>query len=192
MKLIVGLGNQGMTYHRTRHNVGFMVIDALARRHNVSLNQQTVESQSKIPASVYGDYRLDEETVRMVMPLTMMNDSGFALKRVDVPFQDILIVCDDVNLPLGSVRLRPQGGPGGHHGLESCIAALGTEAVPRLRVGVGAERMPSDLSGFVLSNFGESERPLLAEMIQSAADACEAWATEGVEKAMNRFNKVQE
>ena len=192
MKLIVGLGNPGMTYHRTRHNVGFMVIDRLGRKHGVSLNQRQVNARDGRPAGVYGEYSLDREPVRLMMPLTMMNESGYALEGIGLAPRDLLIVCDDVNLPLGALRLRPQGSSGGHNGLSSCLGALGTEDVPRLRIGVGTPDMPTDLKSFVLGNFPASERTVIDEALEQAAEACELWVKEGIELAMNRCNKVQE
>ena len=139
--MIVGLGNPGRNYHETRHNVGFAVIQHLAQRRGVDLRQSYTGSDGRA-AGVFGDYRHGGAAVRLLMPLTMMNESGDALHGVQVPRQDLLIVCDDVNLPLGRLRLRPGGGAGGHHGLESCLSVMGTEDIPRLRIGVGADPLP--------------------------------------------------
>ncbi len=188
MNIIVGLGNPGHTFHRTRHNVGFLVIEACAMRHQVRIDQRVVSLADARPASVYGDYTVGAKPVRLLMPLTMMNESGEALKGSTVPLQDLLIVCDDVNLPLGTIRLRPQGGAGGHHGLESCCEVLGTEEVPRLRVGVGIESLPRNLEDFVLSPFQASEWPLVKRAVEQAAEACDSWITEGIDVAMNRYN----
>ena len=190
MKVIVGLGNPGHTFHATRHNVGFRTIQVLSQRHQVEIGQRTLSPVDGRPAGVYGEYRVGDETVRLLMPLTMMNESGEALRDLNVSVRDLLIICDDVNLPLGALRLRPQGGAGGHHGLESCLAALSTEDVPRLRVGVGASPLPRDLHDFVLSPFAAQERPVIEQAMQQAADACEAWVTEGLEAAMNRHNRA--
>jgi len=187
----VGLGNPGHTYHETRHNVGFKLIQRLAERHEVELSQRIVSEMDGRPAAVYGEYRRGSKRVRLLMPLTMMNESGEALRTVEVPTQDILIVCDDVNLPLGTIRLRPQGSAGGHHGLQSCLEALGTERVPRLRIGVGTEGLPSNLIDFVLSPFRSAERPFVKQAIEQAGEACETWITKGMENAMNRYNRVQ-
>ncbi len=188
MKIIIGLGNPGHTFYRTRHNAGFLVIEACATRHHVRMDQRVVSLADARPASVYGEYRAGAQPVRLLMPLTMMNESGEALKGVTVPLQDLLIVCDDVNLPLGAIRLRPQGGAGGHHGLASCVETLGTEQVPRLRVGVGIEPLPRNLEDFVLSPFQASEWPLMERAVEQAAEACESWVTEGIDVAMNRYN----
>ena len=192
MKLIVGLGNPGQTYRDTRHNAGVMVIRVLADRHGSRLLQRLVSPADGRPAAVYGDYEEGSETVRLVMPLVMMNESGEALRAVDAAPADLLVVCDDVNLPLGALRLRPDGSDGGHHGLASCLEVLGTEQLPRLRVGVGAPDMPREVRDFVLSPFRSAERPVMKRMIAQAADACEAWVTEGVDVAMNRYNRAQD
>ena len=192
MKVIVGLGNPGQTYRDTRHNVGFLVIQCLADSRKIAIHQRLVNPQDGRPAGVMGEYAQTGETVRVVMPLTMMNESGDALVALSVLAQDVLIVCDDVQLPLGTLRLRPNGGPGGHHGLQSCLQAMETEEVARLRVGVGSGELPSDLRDFVLSPFRNAERPLVKRMIQEAARACDAWVTEGMLAAMNHYNRAYE
>ena len=192
MKTIVGLGNPGQTYHDTRHNAGFMVIQLLADRHHVKILNRMVSPADGRPASVSGDYQEGGETVQLLMPLTMMNESGEALRAVQVAPPDLLIVCDDANLPLGNLRLRPDGGSGGHHGLQSCLDVLGTEQVPRLRLGVGGRELPRDLRDFVLSPFQSSERPVMKHMIAQAADACEVWIKEGMDAAMNQHNRTQD
>ena len=190
MKLIVGLGNPGHTYYGTRHNVGFTVIQLLAERRKVSMLHRVMNPVDGRPAAVSGDYELGAATVRLLMPLTMMNESGEALQEVPVTAPDLLVVCDDVNLLLGTVRIRPEGSAGGHHGLQSCLSALGTDQIPRLRIGVGKAELPRDLHSFVLSPFESSERPTVTHAIEQAADACEAWVQEGIETAMNRYNKA--
>ena len=188
MNVVIGLGNPGHTYHQTRHNVGFMVVEWLANRHGVSVTRRVMHPTDQRPAAVYGEYQEGERTVQLLMPLTMMNESGDALTAIGRTPNELLVVCDDVNLPLGTIRLRPHGGAGGHHGLESCLAALGTENVGRLRVGVGVEEMPRDLEAFVLSRFRNTELPLIKQAVAQAAEACETWINEGIEAAMNRYN----
>jgi PTH1 family peptidyl-tRNA hydrolase len=190
LHIVVGLGNPGHTYHGTRHNVGFAAVQLLAERHHVPLTQRLVTPDDQRPACVYGDVHQDGRILRLLMPLTMMNESGQALRALDIEPQRLLIVCDDVNLPLGVLRLRSGGGAGGHHGLESCLAVLGTEQVPRLRIGVGAEPLPSDLTRFVLSPFTSDERPAIGRALEQAADACEVWAREGIDAAMNHYNRA--
>ena len=192
MKVLVGLGNPGQTYHDTRHNVGFLVIQRLGARHQAGSWQQLMGPDGR-PAAVSGDYGTGDQAVRLMMPLTMMNSSGDALRGLVVERPDLLIVCDDVNLPLGALRLRPQGGAGGHHGLRSCLEVLGTEDVPRLRLGVGtAAPLPKVLHDFVLSPFSRDERPMMQHMIEQAADACETWVTKGMDAAMNQYNRASE
>lgn len=190
--MIVGLGNPGQTYFGTRHNVGFLVVQALAEARGVSVSARVVSLQDGRPVAVFGDYQVGDETVRLLMPLTMMNESGDAMKAVAIHVPELLIVCDDVHLPLGRLRLRPAGGAGGHHGLESCLSALGTEDVSRLRVGVGTTPLPSELETFVLSKFGGQEWTVMKRAIAQAAQACESWVTEGMEAAMNRYNRMLE
>lgn len=172
--------------------MGFKVIEALAQRHQVRLDQSLTHPENRRPAAVFGDYQDGNHTVRLLMPLTMMNESGDAIKALAEPAGNLLIICDDVAIPLGTVRLRPQGGAGGHNGLASCIEALATEQVARLRVGVGTASAPADLRGFVLSPFSSAERPLIKQAIEQAAEACEVWVREGVEAAMNRYNRVND
>lgn len=192
MKVIVGLGNPGQTFHGTRHNVGFALIEQLSKRHHAQLLNRTVSPTDQRPAAVYGEYREAKESVRLLMPLTMMNESGEALRGLNVSNQDVLLVCDDVNLPLGTIRLRPQGSAGGHHGMQSCLEVLGSEDVPRLRIGVGIPQLPSELRDFVLSRFTSEERPAAARAIEQAVEACEAWIKEGMEIAMTRYNRAQD
>ncbi len=191
MRVIVGLGNPGQTYHGTRHNAGFMVIELLAERHKIHLLTRMADPAEGRPAAVAGDYANGTHTVRLVMPLTMMNESGEALVGVEVKQQELLIVCDDVNLPLGALRMRPEGSAGGHHGLQSCLEVLGTDQVPRLRIGVGTTALPKALRDFVLSPFERRERSLAEQMMAQAADACELWVKEGMDMTMNRYNRAQ-
>lgn len=182
MKLIVGLGNPGRQYETTRHNAGFMVVQQLGKQASgrwESRPHPEFASRSAGP-------------VTLILPQTMMNASGQAVQaaatRWRVALEEILIVCDDVNLPLGALRLRDAGGAGGHHGLSSCLEHLGTEAVPRLRVGVGVEPLPRDLTEFVLAAFRPEERPVLDQALDRAVEACEWWVREGIQAAMNHAN----
>ena len=188
MKVIVGLGNPGQTYRDTRHNVGFMVIHALADHHHVQLSHSLVSPLNGRPVGMSGTYQEAHGPVQLLMPFTMMNESGEALRPVQVSTQDLLIVCDDANLPLGAIRLRAEGSAGGHHGLQSCLEVLGTERVPRLRLGIGVELLPNDLREFVLSSFSRTERPIMRQMIAQGVDACEVWVKDGIAAAMNRHN----
>lgn len=192
MKLIVGLGNVGEPYEGTRHNAGWDAVGCLAQRHGVAPSAAVTAHRRRV--AQYGEWRAGRETVRLVWPLTLMNASGEAVAAAagwGVEPRDVLLVCDDVNLPVGALRLRAGGGDGGHHGVASCLAALGTEDVPRLRVGVGREPLPRDLTEFVLSTFDAGERPLIAEAMVRAAEACEAWVERGIDGAMNQVNLRQ-
>ena len=192
MKVIVGLGNPGQAYARTRHNVGWMVIDRLAQPRHVVVSKQLRRFLHVV--AVYGDYHEGTQTVRLVKPQTMMNRSGEALKTLqpDMAVSDLLLVCDDVNLPLGRLRFRAQGSAGGHRGLASSLQALQTEQVARLRVGIGGGRAGEDLIRVVLATFTSEEQSVVEPMIQRAVEACEMWVKEGIEAAMNRYNTAQE
>ena len=189
MKLIVGLGNVGREYLTTRHNVGVMVVGELARRHRVRVAQAYRHGRRTLAR--YGDWAVRRVTVRLMLPQTMMNRSGEAMTAMSawhVAAEEALVICDDVNLPLGVLRLRPEGSAGGHKGLASCLEELRTEQLPRLRVGIGTHALPEDLTTFVLTPFAGEERPRIREAITRAVEACELWATEGVQVAMNRVN----
>ena len=187
MKVICGLGNPGDRYRITRHNVGFRAVDLLADRWGVSAGRvrdgaAVLEVARPEPAG----------RVLLVKPMKYMNNSGpplrAALSRTNAdPAVDLLVVSDDFNLPLGRLRLRGGGSAGGHNGLRSIIAALGTDEFPRLRVGIG--RGGDDVD-HVLSGFRRAELELVREVIATAADAVELWLAEGTEAAMNRFNGV--
>lgn len=186
MRLILGLGNPGEPYRDTRHNVGFRVVDELARRWGTAVDR--LECNALAGASGEGG-------VLLAKPQTYMNRSGYAARCFvelhGIDPSSVLVIYDEVNLPLGKLRLRRAGSPAGHRGLESVIESLRSSEVPRLRLGVAAgdERPPGeDLADFVLSPFEDGEREEAEAMIVRAADACEAWLREGIEAAMNRFN----
>lgn len=181
-RLVAGLGNPGREYENTRHNVGFMVADELVRRDGATFVR---DGTWKAFVARVGKFAL-------MKPLTFMNLSGESVGAFSrfhkLEPTDVLIVLDDVALPLGRLRLRRGGSPGGHNGLESVIAHLGTSDVPRLRVGIGAAGQ-SPLTDHVLGRFSKSEAEPLAEAITTAADAVEYLAEHGIERAMNRFNQ---
>lgn len=188
-RLILGLGNPGEQYRDTRHNVGFRVVEELARRWHVRLDTEC--------NSFRGSGRIEgvEEDTLLAMPQTYMNRSGWAarclLERHGLDPTGVLVVYDEVALPLGRLRLRKSGSPGGHRGLESVLENLRTDQVPRLRLGISPEDGPprgEDLVEFVLAPFPEGEREAVDAMVLRAADACEAWLREGAEAAMGRFN----
>jgi PTH1 family peptidyl-tRNA hydrolase len=184
MKMIVGLGNPGREYAATRHNVGRMVVDALADRHRAEIAQRKFKS-------LVGEMRSGGEKIILLKPSTFMNLSGEAIAAALGFFrlepQEMLVVCDDMDLPLGKLRLRASGGTGGHKGLASIEAALGARDYPRLRVGIGRTE-DADAVGYVLGKFAGSEKEEVQRAIERAADAVETWLREGMEKAMNVFN----
>lgn len=186
MKLVVGLGNPGRRYVETRHNIGFAVSDELVRRAGAVFDHSRANALS-------ARLGLGSASVLIVKPLTMMNLSGEAVValaqfyKIDPP--DILVVADDVNLPLGRLRLRARGSAGGHNGFRSIIGLLGTEEFPRLRVGVGRGDLRRELADHVLARFDADETPAVTESVARAADAVECFTAEGIEVAMNRFNR---
>jgi len=186
-KIVVGLGNPGQQYAQTRHNIGWMVLDRLADRAGWSGRARNRDAA----ATVGGRYKgLD---LLLTKPMTFMNDSGIAVRKIlareRAPLPEMLVVVDDFSLPFGKLRFREGGGPGGHNGLRSIIDELGSESFSRLRVGIGEPG-----SGFVdhvLSAFEPGERLRLDELLDAAADAVEAWARDGLNKAANRFNAFE-
>jgi PTH1 family peptidyl-tRNA hydrolase len=186
-KLVVGLGNPGEQYRKTRHNIGWMVLDRLADRAGWSGRGRNKDAA----AIVGGRYRgLD---VVLVKPMTFMNDSGIAVRKAlakeRAPLTEMLVVVDDFALPFGKLRFREGGGPGGHNGLRSIIGELGSEAFSRLRLGIGAP--DGRFVTHVLTTFEPDERQRLDELLDAAADAVEAWAREGTNKAATRFNAFE-
>jgi len=183
VKLLVGLGNPGPQYRDTRHNVGFWVIDEVARRWQLSDGWR--ERDDTLFVKKAGGAILAK-------PLTFMNHSGFAVSRIRQFFQiepaDLLVVVDEAALPLGRLRARARGSAGGHNGLKSIIEQLGSEEFCRLRVGVGRGDARRDLADHVLSKFDPDEREAIAAAVQRAADASEMFVTEGIERVMNTFN----
>ena len=184
MRIVVGLGNPGKQYADTRHNIGWMVLDRLADRAGRAGRGRERDASSVAVVRLAG---LD---LTLVKPLTYMNDSGIAVRKVlaraRAPLEDLLVVVDDFALPLGRLRLREAGSAGGHNGLRSVIGELGSERIARLRVGIGEpDRAAVD---HVLSRFAQEERPLVERVVDAAADAVEDWAREGAARAANRWN----
>ena len=187
MKAIVGLGNPGNEYKRTRHNVGFEVVDELAKRWGVEL-----KSSSRRHARLA---TVKEHDVLLAQPHTFMNLSGTAVAGLMAFYKvhpaDVLVVVDEVQLPLGKLRLRRSGSAGGHNGLKSIIEMIGSE-FPRLRIGVGRGTEDWHLSDHVLGKFDADERPVVERAVKRAADAVEAFVGEGLLEAMNRYNAPEE
>lgn len=186
MRLVLGLGNPGERYARTRHNVAWWVLDALAGRWQAGPHEETAEYRT-LRAVVA------EHEVVLMQPLTFMNLSGQALQmwqqRHGFDAAELLVVSDDVYLPVGSLRIRRRGSSGGHRGLESLEEALGSDEFTRLRLGVGEADSAASLREHVLEEFAPEEQPALQEMIRLAADAVECWVREGAASAMNQFNR---
>jgi PTH1 family peptidyl-tRNA hydrolase len=187
MKLIVGLGNPGREYRETRHNVGFMVVDEVARRHDLVWSM----APSQVP-DAFVVKRFGPDPLLLAKPLTFMNRSGDAVAALvryyGVEPGDLLVVVDEVALRFGRLRARPGGSAGGHNGLKSIIERLGTQDFPRLRLGVGRGDARRDLADHVLSKFEADERAGLESFIARAADAAGMFAADGIFKVMNAYN----
>ena len=199
MKLIVGLGNPGPEYRDTRHNVGFMIADVLVDRWRVADQWREKFEALQIKTTVGGGrpslLAAGGDQVVIVKPLTFMNLSGQAVAALagfsKIEPADVFIVTDDVALPLGKLRARREGGAGGHNGLKSVIQHLGTQAFPRMRVGVGRGANGRDLSDHVLGRFEAAERDTVSAAVLRAADATEMFISEGIERVMNAFNAAE-
>ncbi|MFD3448311.1 aminoacyl-tRNA hydrolase [Microbacteriaceae bacterium 4G12] len=185
MKLIVGLGNPGREYEATRHNIGFMVIDELCKKWGINLNQQKFKG-------LYGSGVVNGEKVIVLKPLTYMNLSGESIRalmdyyKLDV--EDIVIMYDDLDLPVGKLRLRMKGSAGGHNGMRSTIAHLGTQEFNRIRIGIDRPKNGMKVVDYVLGRFTVEELPDVQQSIQKSADACEKWLTTPFLQVMNTFN----
>jgi PTH1 family peptidyl-tRNA hydrolase len=186
MKIIVGLGNPGRKYERTRHNAGFMAVDALAGNLKLDLAQEKYHA-------LIAKGRIGPDEALLVKPQTFMNESGRSvgaiLRYTYANSADLVVVHDELDLPLGSVRVKIGGGHGGHNGLRSIIEHIGTPDFVRVRVGVGRPAPGFDAADYVLSPFSAEERKAATEALEKAAEAVKAVVLEGAVKAMNRFNK---
>lgn len=185
MKCIVGLGNPGRKFKKTRHNAGFMTVDALLKRHKWKLNKSKFR----------GDYAMETlqgEKVMLLEPQTFMNLSGEAVRPLldyyEIATEDVLVIYDDLDLPTGKIRLRQKGGHGGHNGIRSMIDHLGTKEFKRLRIGVGRPESAAPVIDYVLGSFSKAEKEQAAESIEKAADACEAWMQKPFLEVMNEYN----
>jgi PTH1 family peptidyl-tRNA hydrolase len=183
--LIVGLGNPGRGYRHNRHNVGFMVVELLAKE----LGLQFTRRQSKAQVA---SGRLGGRKVILAKPQTFMNLAGESVASMArfhrVALTDLIVVCDELDLPLGTIRLRPVGGSAGHNGLRSIFEHLGSQDFPRLRIGIGRPPGRMDPADYVLQDFGDAEREILSEALDRAAHSVRAFAVEGIEAAMTRYN----
>jgi peptidyl-tRNA hydrolase, PTH1 family len=185
VKLIVGLGNPGKKYESTRHNVGFHVIDEVAKNLNINLNQEKFKG-------MFGFETIAGQKVFLLKPLTYMNLSGESVRPLmdfyKIGIDDVLIVYDDLDLPPGKIRLRQKGGHGGHNGIKSLLAHLGNENFKRIRIGVGRPEAGEPVANYVLSTFAPQEKQEVADAVVLAGKACEAWLNEEFLQVMNRFN----
>lgn len=183
--LIVGLGNPGREYRDTRHNIGFMLLDRLAVKLDARFSR--LQSQALVAPCVYAGRR-----IILAKPQTFMNLSGRAVKGLvrfyKLPLEALLVAYDDLDLPPGTLRLRPDGRSAGHRGMESIIEHLGTDSFPRLRLGIGRPPGRMEAREYVLQNFTDEEMRLVSETLNRAVEAVLTWVTDGLEAAMNRFN----
>lgn len=185
MKLVVGLGNPGKQYAGTRHNIGFAVLFELARKFIAPLNRKKFEAE-------YVEIQLQQEKLLLVAPQTFMNLSGQSVQKFCSFYQllpaDVLVVCDDLNLPLGKLRIRATGTAGGQKGLQNIIQQLGTPDIARLRIGIDPPPSGRDAKDWVLGTFGKAEQSLVEAAVQQATLAVETWVVKGLAAAMNQFN----
>ncbi len=187
MKLIVGLGNPGRLYAASRHNIGFRVVKALARNYKVELRKDSSV------LFISGQARIGNQVLALAMPFTFMNLSGSAVKGLLKKYRlgpgNLLVVCDDLDLALGRIKIRPKGSSGGHRGIRSIIDSLQSEDFSRLRLGIGRPKGDIDTVGYVLSAFTAKEKEEVARTVERALDCCLAWANKGIHETMNTFNK---
>jgi PTH1 family peptidyl-tRNA hydrolase len=185
MKLIVGLGNPGTPYKQTRHNIGFEVIDELAKRFQADLNQTKFKG-------VYTVIHKNGEKLILLKPLTYMNLSGESVKPImdyyDIPMEDLLVIYDDMDLPVGKIRLRQKGSAGGHNGIKSIIAHTGTQNFNRIRIGIDRPQTGMAVPDYVLSKFRKEEWDLLSDVIKTCTEACEDWLGKPFLEVMNQYN----
>jgi len=191
MKLVVGLGNPGRAYAHNRHNIGFRCLNYFARLHSIRFERS--QCQARV-----GFGEVGSEKLLLAKPKTFVNLSGKAIgclvNKYDVPLNALLIIYDDLDLPLGKIRLRPGGGSGGHKGMESIISALGSEDFPRIRVGIGRPQVgglsntEDAIVNYVLSGFTPQEEELVKPVVAEVAEAIDCFLAQGVEAAMNKFN----
>ena len=189
MKWIVGLGNPGPQYAATRHNVGFMLVDALSREWGIPLSKERHRAR-------VGEGTIKGEKVLLIQPLTYMNLSGEAVGALyrwyKAPLDELVVVYDDLDLPLGSLRFRLQGSAGGHNGMKSVIQHLGTSAFKRLRIGIGRPPAGKEVVQYVLEPFAGAEKVMVDEALAVAVEALDSWLTQPFEQVMSRYNQRKE
>lgn len=186
MKLIVGLGNPGKQYDKTRHNIGFEVIDALSSQMNIPLNQSKFKG-------LYGIGFYNGEKVLLLKPLTYMNLSGESIRAVmdyyQIELEDLVVIYDDLDLPVGKIRLRQKGSPGGHNGIKSTVAHLGTQQFNRIRIGIDRPLPGMSVPDYVLGRFRQEESALMQDAVKKSAETCELWLEKPFLQVMNEFNQ---
>ncbi|MGG0240947.1 aminoacyl-tRNA hydrolase [Bacillus rhizoplanae] len=185
MKLIVGLGNPGREYELTRHNIGFMAVDELSKRWNIPLNEQKFKG-------LFGAGFVNGEKVILLKPLTYMNLSGESIRPLmdyyKIDIEDFVVMYDDLDIPVGKLRLRMKGSAGGHNGVKSTIAHLGTQEFQRIRMGIDRPKNGMKVVDYVLGRFTVDEMPEVERAIEKSADACEEWLKAPFLQVMNTFN----
>lgn len=186
MKLIAGLGNPGKKYENTRHNIGFRATDSLIAKYNAKFKKRFFDNARQANILIAG------QAVLVAQPLTYMNISGHSIlmfsKKLKIEPGSILVICDDINLPIGKIRIRQSGSAGGHNGLSSIITSLGSEAFPRIRIGIGQQEPAKDLSEYVLSEFTREQNKAIETSISQAVCACVDWVQCPIEKVMSVYN----
>lgn len=188
MKLITGLGNPQEQYQLTKHNIGYQVIERIAQHNQIIIGRKKCNS-------ILGEGIIGTKKVILAKPLTYMNLSGKAVRSVvnwgKINLKDLIVICDDVNLGFGTIRIRSKGSDGGHKGLRSIIDFLNSQDFPRLRIGVGSSRKIKDMTSYVLRPFSKRHTKIINESVDTAAEAAEVWVRDGIVAAMNRFNQMK-
>jgi PTH1 family peptidyl-tRNA hydrolase len=189
MRVIFGLGNPGPEYRESRHNLGFRVVESLSQKHKIELNSYSHQA-------LIGKGCIGKELVILAKPLTFVNAAGESLYQIKQSYRlnckDIILISDDVDLDLGRLRISSKGGDGGHKGLKSVIRSLGTSLIPRLRIGIGRPKAEVDLKEYVLDEFKVSEKKVIEVAIDRASEAIEAIISQGIDKAMGKYNSNDE
>lgn len=184
MYIIAGLGNPGREYAGTRHNVGFDAIDYLVEKYKINLNKLKFNS-------VYGELNINGEKVMLVKPITYMNRSGTAISEIinyfKVPLENLIVIYDDIDIPVGALRIRPHGSSGTHNGMKSIVSCLGNEKFPRIRIGID-KNSDINLADYVLQRFNADERLKINEIVKYAAEAAEEMIKNNIESAMQKYN----
>lgn len=187
MKLIIGLGNPGNEYKLTRHNIGFLVLEELVRSNNIKFKT------SRRFNALIGEGTIGKKKTFLAMPQTFMNLSGHSVRSIlswlKIEACNMFVIMDDIALPFGEIRIRPEGSSGGHNGLNSIINSISTQEFPRMRLGIMGRRNIKDLSNYVLDKFTKVEQKSLPDILYKASQACECWIEQGIDMAMNRYNQ---